>query len=156
MHLLVATVFPPSFPKPKHYRGMLKTDSQENRDSLSTDSKEIHTGHKIDFYFPFCNGECAHVWAINGWAMENAMEKNIQHVPSSYKADIWAHFGLYNIDGKKELDKTYVICELCKAKVKYFGNTTKLRTHVTRHHPEDANKVQSKVRNTCYNTYSQM
>uniref|UniRef100_A0A8C4S0T5 HAT C-terminal dimerisation domain-containing protein n=1 Tax=Erpetoichthys calabaricus TaxID=27687 RepID=A0A8C4S0T5_ERPCA len=70
--------------------------------------------------------------------MENAVEKNIQPAPSSFKADVWAHFGFYNIDGKKEIDKTHV---------KYFGNTTNLRTHMARHHPEDANEVQPKVRN---------
>uniref|UniRef100_A0A8C4SQW8 BED-type domain-containing protein n=1 Tax=Erpetoichthys calabaricus TaxID=27687 RepID=A0A8C4SQW8_ERPCA len=69
--------------------------------------------------------------------MENAVEKNIQPAPSSFKADVWAHFGFYNI----------VICKLCKAKIKYFGNTTNLRTHMARHHPEDANEVQPKVRN---------
>uniref|UniRef100_A0A8C4RIG4 Zinc finger BED domain-containing protein 1-like n=1 Tax=Erpetoichthys calabaricus TaxID=27687 RepID=A0A8C4RIG4_ERPCA len=79
--------------------------------------------------------------------MENAVEKNIQPAPSSFKAYVWAHFGFYNIDGKKEIDKTHVICKLCKAKIKYFGNTTNLRTHMARHHPEDANKVQPKVRN---------
>lgn len=36
--------------------------------------------------------------------------------------------GFYNIDGKKELNVTHVICKLWKAKVKYFGNPTKLRT----------------------------
>uniref|UniRef100_A0A8C4SKE9 BED-type domain-containing protein n=1 Tax=Erpetoichthys calabaricus TaxID=27687 RepID=A0A8C4SKE9_ERPCA len=77
--------------------------------------------------------------------MENAVEKNIQPAPSSFKAYVWAHFGFYNIDGKKEIDKTHVICKLCKAKIKYFGNTTNLRTHMARHHPEDANKVQPKV-----------
>lgn len=85
--------------------------------------------------------------AINGQTMENVMEKKIQPAPSPFKADVWKHFEFYNIDGTKELDKTYVICKLCTAKVKYFGYTTNLRTHMARHHPEDANEVKPKVRN---------
>lgn len=64
------------------------------------------------------------------------MEKTIQPAPFSFKASVWAHFGFYNLDGKKELDKTRVIYRHCKPKVKYFGNTTNMRTHMTRHYPE--------------------
>ncbi|KAK0141192.1 Zinc finger BED domain-containing protein 1 [Merluccius polli] len=37
---------------------------------------------------------------------------------------------------KTELDKSKAICRLCKMEVKYFGNTTNLRNHLTRHHPD--------------------
>uniref|UniRef100_A0AAY5L481 HAT C-terminal dimerisation domain-containing protein n=1 Tax=Esox lucius TaxID=8010 RepID=A0AAY5L481_ESOLU len=57
--------------------------------------------------------------------MANLTERVIQSAPSSLKAIVWAHFGYYNLEGKTELDKTHAICRLCKAKVKYFGNTTK-------------------------------
>lgn len=33
------------------------------------------------------------------------MENNIEIAPYSFKADVWAHFGFYNIYGKKEIDK---------------------------------------------------
>lgn len=45
----------------------------------------------------------AHMRVINGQAMKNAMEKNIQPVPSSFKAGVWARLGFYNIDDKKVL-----------------------------------------------------
>lgn len=52
------------------------------------------------------------------------------------KADIWAHFGFYEITGKHELDKTHAVCKVCHTKIKYLGNTTNLRNHVSRFHSE--------------------
>ena len=83
--------------------------------------------------------------------MANLTERIIQPAPSSLKARVWAHFGFYNLEGKTELDRNHAICRLCKAKVKYFGNTTNLRTHMVRHHPEinikDVDEQQPKVPN---------
>ncbi len=68
-------------------------------------------------------------------AMEE--ERQIIHpAPFSARASIWKNFGFYQLQGKKELDKTYAVCKLFRAKVKYFANTTNLRTHIERHHPE--------------------
>lgn len=32
---------------------------------------------------------------------------------STLKADIWAHFGFYELTGKHELDKTHAVCKIC-------------------------------------------
>ena len=58
--------------------------------------------------------------------------REIRKAPSNLKVDVWKHFGFYNVDGGSELDKSHVICKLCPAKIKYFGNTTNMRSHVTR------------------------
>lgn len=65
----------------------------------------------------------------------STLEKS-KHNPSPMKAIIWTYFGIHSLEGNNALDKTDAICKLCKGKVKYFGNTTNLRTHVIRHHPE--------------------
>ncbi len=79
--------------------------------------------------------ECAQRTIEYARAMEE--ERQIIHpAPFSARASIWKNFGFYQLQGKKELDKTYAVCKLCRAKVKYFANTTNLRTHIERHHPE--------------------
>ena len=65
-------------------------------------------------------------------AMESP--RRIRPAPASLKAAIWQHFGFYEIDGK--MDKTYTICKVCRSKIKYFGNTTNLHSHISRHHSE--------------------
>lgn len=69
-------------------------------------------------------------------AGETHGEPVIKNAPSILKADIWAHFGFYEITGKHELDKTHAVCKICHTKIKYFGNTTNLRNHVSRFHSE--------------------
>uniref|UniRef100_A0A672FGU6 BED-type domain-containing protein n=1 Tax=Salarias fasciatus TaxID=181472 RepID=A0A672FGU6_SALFA len=63
-------------------------------------------------------------------------ENDVQPAPSSLKAKVWQHFSFYRLPGKTELDMTHTVCKHCKAKLKYFGNTTNARAHITRHHPE--------------------
>lgn len=63
-------------------------------------------------------------------------EREIQS-PCSLKADVWKYFGFYEVEGEKELDKSHTICKLCRTKLKYFGNTTNIRSHITRFHPEE-------------------
>ncbi|XP_039661199.1 E3 SUMO-protein ligase ZBED1-like [Perca fluviatilis] len=58
----------------------------------------------------------------------------IKNTPKVWKADIWAHFGFYEVDGK--LDKTYAVCKTCHTKIKHVGNTTNFTNHVDRWHPE--------------------
>jgi len=41
------------------------------------------------------------------------------------------------VEGVKDLDKSHTSCKLCRIKLKYFGNTTHLRSHITRFHPEE-------------------
>ena len=64
-------------------------------------------------------------------------ERIIQPAPSALKASVWKHFGFYDVDGKKDLDKSHTTCKLCRTKPKYFGN---MRNHITRFHPEEEEK----------------
>ncbi|KAM9801947.1 uncharacterized protein LOC133159831 isoform X2 [Syngnathus typhle] len=63
-------------------------------------------------------------------------EPEIRPAPKHLKSDVWNHFGFYNVDGGNELDKSYVVCKICRAKLKYFG-TTNLRSHTARFHPTE-------------------
>ncbi|XP_040209394.1 E3 SUMO-protein ligase ZBED1-like [Rana temporaria] len=63
-------------------------------------------------------------------------EREIKNAPSFLKANIWEHFGFYEKSGKHKLDKSYAVCKICHTKIKYLGNTTNLRNHVSRFHPE--------------------
>ena len=50
--------------------------------------------------------------------------------------DMELHFGFYQQAGEHELDKSHVICKAWHTQIKYVGNTTNLRNHVSRFHPE--------------------
>ena len=43
-------------------------------------------------------------------------ECNIQPAPSALKASVWKHFGFYDVEGQKDLDKSHTICKLCRIK----------------------------------------
>ncbi|KAF3861204.1 hypothetical protein F7725_001459 [Dissostichus mawsoni] len=61
----------------------------------------------------------------------------IKNAPSVLKADIWTHYGFYELKGKNELDKSHAVCKVCHTKIKYLGgNTTNLRNHLSRFHCE--------------------
>lgn len=66
------------------------------------------------------------------------MAANINPAPSCLKADVWEHFGFKKKKESDDLDKSIAVCKLCDTNVKYSGNTTNLRAHLKRHHP---NKV---------------
>ena len=66
-------------------------------------------------------------------------DKLIRPAPASLKAAIWQHFGFYEVDGK--MDKTYAVCKVCRSQIKYFGNTTNLRNHISRYHSELGGKA---------------
>ena len=40
----------------------------------------------------------------------------LKDAPKTLKADIWQHFGFYEVDGK--LDKAHAVCKTCHAKIK--------------------------------------
>ncbi|XP_037095590.1 uncharacterized protein LOC119115301 [Syngnathus acus] len=63
-------------------------------------------------------------------------EPEIRPAPKQFKSDVWNHFGFYNVDGGNELDKSYVVCKICRAKIKHFG-TTNMRSHTARFHPTE-------------------
>ncbi len=61
----------------------------------------------------------------------------IKNAPTTLKADIWAHFHFYAQPGKHNLEKTHAVCKSCHAQIIYAGgNTTNVRNHVSRFHPE--------------------
>ncbi|KAJ4940609.1 hypothetical protein JOQ06_026906 [Pogonophryne albipinna] len=64
------------------------------------------------------------------------MAANINPAPSCLKADVWEHFGFKKKKESDNLDKIMAVCKLCHTNVKYSGNTTNLRTHLQRHHPD--------------------
>lgn len=49
--------------------------------------------------------------------------------PASLTSPVWKHF-------KISVDRTFSMCNVCKTKVPYKGNTTNMRTHMTRHHSD--------------------
>ncbi|KAL2079757.1 hypothetical protein ACEWY4_011180 [Coilia grayii] len=65
-------------------------------------------------------------------------EATLLKSPPGLKADVWQHFGFKSYEDREELDKTKAICKLCQIEVKYSGNTTNLRNHLSRHHPDVA------------------
>ena len=60
----------------------------------------------------------------------------IHAAPQQFKSHVWKNFGLHNLLGKNVLDMRNAVCKLCHGKIKYCGNTTNIRAHITRHHPE--------------------
>ena len=55
---------------------------------------------------------------------------------SSFKSKVWVHFGFHQKANSKDLDMQYAICKECHMKIKYCGNMTNLRAHLTRYHLE--------------------
>lgn len=70
-------------------------DSQKNRDSVSTDSESIRTGHKIDSYFTFCNGASAGFCSDSNPRCEKE------------ESDAQATDGRAKEDGRKELKRPH-------------------------------------------------
>lgn len=54
------------------------------------------------------------------------------------KTDVWEHFGFKTKKESDALDKSFTVCKLCHTSVIYSGNTTNLRAHLKRHHPDKA------------------
>ncbi|XP_039895251.1 E3 SUMO-protein ligase ZBED1-like isoform X2 [Simochromis diagramma] len=73
-------------------------------------------------------------------------EERIQPAPTAFKADVWTYFGFRTKEGSKDYDKSYAVCKICTARVKYSGNTTNLRTHVSRHHSDVASNANFKTK----------
>lgn len=65
--------------------------------------------------------------------MTSVTERKIHS--AGLKSSVWRHFGFYERENGKGLDKTYSICKTCKTGIKYSGNTTNMRQHLTRFHP---------------------
>lgn len=56
-------------------------------------------------------------------------EREIRLAHSTLKAGVWKHFGFYEVEGKKDTEKSHTICKLWQTKQKYFENTTIMRNH---------------------------
>ncbi|XP_069106896.1 E3 SUMO-protein ligase ZBED1-like [Argopecten irradians] len=60
------------------------------------------------------------------------------------KSAVWVNFGF--VQNGTETDKTRVGCRLCRAILKYSGNTTNLTDHIRRKHPSiNINKTKSEI-----------
>ncbi|XP_061880690.1 uncharacterized protein LOC133632325 isoform X2 [Entelurus aequoreus] len=64
--------------------------------------------------------------------------REIRPAPSNLKADVWQYFGFYDVPDGSRLDKSHCICKVCRCKIKYLGNTSNMRSHVTRFHLAEA------------------
>ena len=47
---------------------------------------------------------------------------------------VWQHIEFNEVEGR--INKTYTACKICGTQLNYFGNTTNLRNHLARYHPE--------------------
>ncbi|KAL3992615.1 RAC serine/threonine-protein kinase [Sarotherodon galilaeus] len=65
-------------------------------------------------------------------------EKQTRKASSAFKSNVWTYFGFFNKDETNEMDITHRICKVCHMKIKYSGNTTNMRVHLTWHHPKIA------------------
>lgn len=61
--------------------------------------------------------------------------------PGNLKALVWQQLGFKKNHDSEEPDKNNAICKICEVEVKYNGNTTNLRSHLARHHPEFAQQA---------------
>ena len=52
----------------------------------------------------------------------------IKNAPITYKSDVWANCGFYELDGK--LEKMHAVCKVCHMRIKYFGITTNMTKHL--------------------------
>lgn len=66
----------------------------------------------------------------------SAMAASLKAAPGSLRADVWTHFGFKDSENGDERDRTKTVCKICNKEVKYCGNTTNLRNHLKRHHPD--------------------
>lgn len=67
-------------------------------------------------------------------------QPTLHPAPSGLKASVWIHFGFHG-RSSKHVDRTHAVCRHCHAKLKYCGNTSNMRAHLSRFHPEAAGWV---------------
>uniref|UniRef100_A0A9J7Y5E2 BED-type domain-containing protein n=1 Tax=Cyprinus carpio carpio TaxID=630221 RepID=A0A9J7Y5E2_CYPCA len=68
---------------------------------------------------------------------------DVEDAPTSFKSDVWQHFGfpkIKNESGEVVTDKTKTVCRYCKKMLIYTNSTTNMMQHTNRHHRE---KLQS-------------
>lgn len=64
-----------------------------------------------------------------------ASETRLHDFPGNAKSAVWKHFGFYDTGDGRTLDKSKAVCKTCLVAIKYLGNTTNLKNHVTKRHP---------------------
>ncbi|XP_077375916.1 E3 SUMO-protein ligase ZBED1-like [Festucalex cinctus] len=69
-------------------------------------------------------------------------ERTIFNASGKQTSHVWSIFGFYKRGGK--LDKSYAICKLCRAALKYTGSTTNLDNHATRKHRDEYGELKSR------------
>ena len=87
---------------------------------------------RCNIQFACCSASCLCLSHDRMAAM--ACTKPIRPAPTSLKATVWQHFEFHEVEVKT--DKTYTVCKVCGTQLKDFGNTTNLRNHLARYHPE--------------------
>ena len=78
--------------------------------------------------------------AVEGVHIAKKHEMAWRNIQLAANASVWNHFGFYEVKAKKDVDKSHTICKLCQTKLQYFGNTTNMRNHIKRFHPEEEEK----------------
>lgn len=64
---------------------------------------------------------------------------DVEDAPTSFKSDVWRHFGfpkIKNESGEVVTDKTKTVCRYCKKMLIYTNSTTNMTQHTNRHHRE--------------------
>ena len=56
--------------------------------------------------------------------------------PAGAKSKVWKYFGFATNEAGIIVNKTWVMCTLCKQNTSFCGNTTNLSYHLERKHPE--------------------
>lgn len=109
--------------------------------SLSLNSKFVRAMNQLHFNFIWRN-QIFHsikdegcLKAIVFESMNATLKLNRLKQHSYNESKCVAHFGLFSIVGKKDLDRTCKLCKLCCKKLKYFANFTNMRPHLTCYHP---------------------
>ncbi|XP_073730758.1 E3 SUMO-protein ligase ZBED1-like [Misgurnus anguillicaudatus] len=71
-----------------------------------------------------------------GKEREVSESERILLTPKHLRSAVWRFFGFWSVKGEI-IDKTNVICKLCKKPLLYHSTTTNLRTHMQSCHPEE-------------------
>lgn len=91
---------------------------------------------------------------VDVWKIVLTEEERIQLAPAAFKADVWSYLGFRTKEGRK--DKSYAVCEICTARVKYLDTTANLQVHVSRHHSDVASNANFKIKGGAQRTIEEV
>ena len=74
----------------------------------------------------------------------SGQQKNLLGHPRG-KSKCWRFFRFRTDDDGKIIDKNQVLCWLCPASLSYSGNTTNIKYHIQKHHPEHSKDIDESV-----------